>query len=96
MPETHIPIASNKDAIKQFINVCTLGSFDVRTIQAVAILFLVLSYTPAAHSYLLSYGTIETMNKAEYTDENDDNQGLFLETSGTPLLFKLVLTLIID
>lgn len=84
LPETHLQLAMNREAIDQMINVATSNIFDLWTVTSVAILLLVLSYTSDTHSYLLSYRTIENLMCVEYKDD----QGLHLQTKGSPLLMK--------
>lgn len=68
LPETHLPVVTNRNAIDQLVNVATSNMFDIRTIQSVAVLLLVLSYTPETHSHLIQCGVVENMMHAQFLE----------------------------
>lgn len=72
LPETHLQLASNKEAIDQMMNVIQSKMFDFRTVQMIAILLLVLSYTSATHSHLIQCNTTERLVSVKFT--NNDGQ----------------------
>lgn len=67
LPETHLQLASNKEAIDQMMNVIQSKMFDLRTVQMIAILLLVLSYTSATHPHLIQCNTTERLVSVEFT-----------------------------
>lgn len=64
-------LATNRGAIDQLMSIATTKTFDLKSIQAVAVLLLVLSYTSETHPYLIQSKVVESMTNLSYLSEEE-------------------------
>lgn len=64
LPETHIQIASNTEALRQLICVSHSPSYEVLLSQLVATIFLCLAHSHEVHSYLAQPEVVSSILEA--------------------------------